>query len=425
MLTGSVAPDSALSYSRQMADGGEAARRFVPVARADEVRERPVRVVVAAEPWVVGRMRGRLFAARDRCPHRGAPLSAGDIDDGCLVCPYHGWRFDPDGVATAIPALGAAAPVPPRARLETAEVVERDGLVWIALPGCTPPAAEEGGLRLWANDDPGLRRGWHPVCRSGEVLPASGVQVELLGERWTVERTGGGAPVVAGAFAAADHAGHVWIAPERPVADLVPLPELDEPGWHHVAMRRREGRYGVGLLLDNQLDAGHFAFVHRATFGSPAAAPIPPYEVARDGAGFEAVLRVPISARNNVHDPARQLAQHRTMTYRYRAPAMLFLRLDYEEMGGSTAILFCFTPLDATRSRMDIDLWFRHPEGFSEQQLAERLAFEERVVAEDLRLQDAFDFVELPLTLTAEVHTRADRSSVTMRRIMLELLGSR
>ncbi|WP_445173288.1 Rieske 2Fe-2S domain-containing protein [Microcoleus sp.] len=41
----------------------------------------------------------------DRCPHRLAPLSQGRIDDetGSLMCSYHGWQFDRQGICTHIP----------------------------------------------------------------------------------------------------------------------------------------------------------------------------------------------------------------------------------------------------------------------------------------------------------------------------------
>ncbi|MBD2626987.1 aromatic ring-hydroxylating dioxygenase subunit alpha [Trichormus variabilis] len=41
----------------------------------------------------------------DQCPHRLAPLSEGRIDDktGNLMCSYHGWQFDQQGVCTHIP----------------------------------------------------------------------------------------------------------------------------------------------------------------------------------------------------------------------------------------------------------------------------------------------------------------------------------
>ena len=32
---------------------------------------------------------------RDACPHRGSPLGIGYVEDGLLVCPVHGWQFDP------------------------------------------------------------------------------------------------------------------------------------------------------------------------------------------------------------------------------------------------------------------------------------------------------------------------------------------
>jgi nitrite reductase (NADH) small subunit len=30
----------------------------------------------------------------DTCPHAGASLSAGHVEDGCVVCPWHAWAFD-------------------------------------------------------------------------------------------------------------------------------------------------------------------------------------------------------------------------------------------------------------------------------------------------------------------------------------------
>ncbi len=37
---------------------------------------------------------GRPVAIADRCTHRGAPLSDGARDGDCVVCPWHGSRFD-------------------------------------------------------------------------------------------------------------------------------------------------------------------------------------------------------------------------------------------------------------------------------------------------------------------------------------------
>ena len=41
----------------------------------------------------------------DQCPHRLAPLSEGRVDEktGNLMCSYHGWQFDAQGICTHIP----------------------------------------------------------------------------------------------------------------------------------------------------------------------------------------------------------------------------------------------------------------------------------------------------------------------------------
>lgn len=390
----------------------------------DDAVEAPRRVEVAGVGYVVARLGEDVVAARDRCPHRGAPLSAGTIKDSCLVCPYHGWRFGSDGKVAEIPALGADAALPPRASLELVPVYD-DGDGGVELrPQAVPRRNLSRTDSVLANDTRALRRAWHPVCRSDEVVPGAPLEVQLLGETMTLERDSTHAIGAPGAAAAVDHLGHVWVAPDAPLMGLLEVPELEQPGWQHVAMPRVEGSYGVGLLLDNQLDAGHFAFVHRDTFGSGAAAVVPGYDLRRSAWGFETTFAVPISARNDAGVAAgeRSLAQHRTMTYRYQAPTGLFLRLDYEEMGGSTGIVFCFSPLDASHARMDVDLYFRRPGGFSPDELAERLAFEIQVVREDMALQDRFPTTLLPIDPTAEVHTKADKAALEMRRILQRLL---
>jgi phenylpropionate dioxygenase-like ring-hydroxylating dioxygenase large terminal subunit len=117
-----------------------------PVALSSEVGEEPVAVRLAGQGWALARFDGTVRAFVDACPHRRARLSAGSISDGALQCPYHGWRFNPEGKCVLIPALEEYAPIPDRAQLaRPAEVTERDGLVWLApkpprapLPELTP-----------------------------------------------------------------------------------------------------------------------------------------------------------------------------------------------------------------------------------------------------------------------------------------------
>lgn len=50
---------------------------------------------VAGTTLCVARVQGQLAALNDVCPHQGAPLSEGTIEDGRVVCSWHGWSFDP------------------------------------------------------------------------------------------------------------------------------------------------------------------------------------------------------------------------------------------------------------------------------------------------------------------------------------------
>jgi nitrite reductase/ring-hydroxylating ferredoxin subunit len=35
----------------------------------------------------------QVFVIDNECPHAGGSLSSGDVQDGCVICPLHGWAF--------------------------------------------------------------------------------------------------------------------------------------------------------------------------------------------------------------------------------------------------------------------------------------------------------------------------------------------
>lgn len=77
----------------------------------------------------------------DRCPHRGVELSLGRIVEGCLECPFHGWRFDGDGSCTKVPLNPDAK----RERLsaQALPVVERGGMIFV-YTGLSLPSGDPG-----------------------------------------------------------------------------------------------------------------------------------------------------------------------------------------------------------------------------------------------------------------------------------------
>jgi nitrite reductase/ring-hydroxylating ferredoxin subunit/uncharacterized membrane protein len=63
-------------------------------AESDLVDGVPLAASVGDLPVLVIRRGAQITAMGNRCTHRGAPLHKGEVVDGCIVCPWHGSRFD-------------------------------------------------------------------------------------------------------------------------------------------------------------------------------------------------------------------------------------------------------------------------------------------------------------------------------------------
>lgn len=46
-----------------------------------------------AEMVAVFNVDGEFYAISNSCPHAGGALSEGFVEDGRVVCPWHGWSF--------------------------------------------------------------------------------------------------------------------------------------------------------------------------------------------------------------------------------------------------------------------------------------------------------------------------------------------
>lgn len=99
--------------------------------------------VTGAGPFAVGNAGGELFAVTRRCRHLRADLANGsiDADDGCLVCPWHGAKYEvssgrmtrgPQGVFARVPGLGTMFQLLTRVMpLGRGELSRRDGRVYV------------------------------------------------------------------------------------------------------------------------------------------------------------------------------------------------------------------------------------------------------------------------------------------------------
>ncbi|HBE70615.1 MAG TPA: biphenyl 2,3-dioxygenase [Planctomycetaceae bacterium] len=59
---------------------------------------------------VIVHLDGQYYCVDDVCTHDGGPLGDGELDEGCLVCPRHGAKFDVrTGEAAEMPATEPTA----------------------------------------------------------------------------------------------------------------------------------------------------------------------------------------------------------------------------------------------------------------------------------------------------------------------------
>jgi nitrite reductase (NADH) small subunit len=71
----------------------------------------------------------RVFVIDNACPHAGGNLSAGDVADEVVTCPWHQWQFD---LGTGMCVDSASA------RVQNYPARLREGCVEIQIVGTTP-----------------------------------------------------------------------------------------------------------------------------------------------------------------------------------------------------------------------------------------------------------------------------------------------
>ncbi|MGE0880727.1 MAG: Rieske 2Fe-2S domain-containing protein [Acidimicrobiia bacterium] len=323
-----------------------------------------------------------------------------------------------------------------------------------------------------ANDNPALRQAWHPVALSSELTDTP-MRVMLLGEEWVVSRAGDGllafpnacphrgAPlsegkIIDGCLQCPYHGwtyapdgtcvdvpaiaekssiprrahrptpaglteryGIVWLAPEPPLTDLIELPEWDDPDFSFVNGGTTDWIAGAAHMVDNFLDLAHFPFTHLGTFGVASDRVVLPYEVERDG------WRVHVNADHIAQsaDPTVDEPEPRQQRFVYVAPFMVVLRLEYERSGDKLAILFGIQPVDATTSRLY--RWnVRNTLAGSRRDPDAQAAQDALVIHEDRDLLQRMTNKAMPVDLVDELHTKADRCTVELRRVLSDFVAA-
>jgi nitrite reductase/ring-hydroxylating ferredoxin subunit len=87
------------------------ANRWIVVAGLDELpQEGAIERTVEGQLIAIFRHQGVLFAIEGLCAHHGGPLSQGQVANGCVTCPWHGWQYrlsDGTQLTSGVPLLAS------------------------------------------------------------------------------------------------------------------------------------------------------------------------------------------------------------------------------------------------------------------------------------------------------------------------------
>jgi phenylpropionate dioxygenase-like ring-hydroxylating dioxygenase large terminal subunit len=117
-------------------------RYWQPVALVDEMQgPRPVKAVrLLGEDLVLFKSSSSFGLLERHCPHRGADLAYGRLEDGGLRCAFHGWLFDVAGRCLETPAEPEGSRLCQHIRQRAYPVVEKSGILFAFLGEGEAPA---------------------------------------------------------------------------------------------------------------------------------------------------------------------------------------------------------------------------------------------------------------------------------------------
>ncbi|MFI6511938.1 Rieske 2Fe-2S domain-containing protein [Streptosporangium sp. NPDC050855] len=210
--------------------------------------------------------------------------------------------------------------------------------------------------------------------------------------------------------------GLVWSCLDDPFLPLPRLPEYVNDGWRLGAGEPYTLNCGMRLLTENFRDKAHFPFVHAASMGHVDKV-VEPYRVSRDG------WRLGWSSSLGSEGVPEEFS-HR-LDYRITLPVFASICVS-SPSGGRRLVAQAATPISADGLKVR-QFWLAGTDASSAAQGAELtdvLAFERQVFEEDHPIVENQWPVEAPLDLHFQVHTPADRFSITYRQVYAELLES-
>ncbi len=146
------------------------AKEWLPAAYSHDLTDQPLQVTILEERVALFRTTNAIKAFKDLCIHRGAALSLGKVVDDCIVCPYHGWKYDDAGACVKIPQQPPGRAIPSKAKAQVYDCVEKYGIIWVKMN------SEANDIPLPQYDEY-LTPGFKTVCANPHTLKAAAPRV--------------------------------------------------------------------------------------------------------------------------------------------------------------------------------------------------------------------------------------------------------
>ena len=91
-------------------------QQWIEVGKVSDIPKDGARVVKTplGDIAVFRNLQDEIFALRDKCPHKGGPLSQGIIYGRTVACPLHNWSIALETGVAVLPDEGCAASFPVR-----------------------------------------------------------------------------------------------------------------------------------------------------------------------------------------------------------------------------------------------------------------------------------------------------------------------
>ncbi len=327
----------------------------------------------------------------------------------------------------------------------------------------------------FTNENPGLRHFWHPVATIDDLDGDGPHPIRLIGEDFTLARLNGQwsvlpsacphrlAPLSAGTIVdgqlrcayhgwcfdsegtcvsipalgtepaipkaahlrpAADvreRYGIVWVALEPPKTPIPMIEEWEDPRFGKAILPIHSWNASAAQMADNFLDVAHFGFTHLGTIGDPDDVEVAPFNLERHGWSFTSVHH----HRSKVLSDATSGERHnfetfdRTMSFRLDAPHHVRLHIDYGP-DGDLVLMFFHQPIDVDTTAVYLIML---AENIADGRMTpeDHIAFQMAVGKEDRDLLEQLVVKGVPLDLTVECHTRADKTTLELRRLLRDV----